>query len=139
MVRVLQKWDAETHDDILMAMIKYFSPKIDDWRAIVAILREQGHTFSESALQYVFLAALSSLSLPSLPPPSPPIYLATPTPPLSGFSLPLPTHFSQTKHSSPATASRLLFSPHNTQSNHGNQAHRLGPRRASCASAGRHG
>lgn len=66
MGRILQKWDAETHDDILMAMIRHFSPKIEDWRAIVAILREQGHTFSESALQYVVLLPLLPLSQISL-------------------------------------------------------------------------
>ena len=53
MGRILQKWDAECHDDILMAMLKHFAPKTEDWRAIIATLRDQGYTFTESALPYV--------------------------------------------------------------------------------------
>jgi len=51
MGRVLQKWDADVHDDILLAVIKHFQPKAEDWRIIVAGLQQLGHTFSESALQ----------------------------------------------------------------------------------------
>lgn len=53
MGRVLQKWDPETHEDIMLVVVKHFSPKAEDWRAIVARLQQMGHTFTESALQYV--------------------------------------------------------------------------------------
>jgi len=56
MPRTLQKWDHETHDNIMMAMVKWFAPKSEDWRGIVALCRERGHTFTESALQYVVQA-----------------------------------------------------------------------------------
>ena len=58
MPRILQKWDAQTHEDILLAFADHFSPKSHDWRAMIGILREQGHTFSEGALQYVRLLRL---------------------------------------------------------------------------------
>lgn len=51
--RVLTRWDAQTHEDILVAFADHFAPKVTDYRAIIARLHAQGHTFSDSALQYV--------------------------------------------------------------------------------------
>lgn len=51
--RVLTKWDAQTHEDILVAFADHFAPKVNDYREIIAKLHGQGHTFSDSALQYV--------------------------------------------------------------------------------------
>jgi hypothetical protein len=48
--RILQTWDAETHEDVLLAVIEHMKPSGGDWKAIVASLRAQGHTFTEGAL-----------------------------------------------------------------------------------------
>ncbi len=53
MSRQTQKWDAQTHEDILIALINVVNPKPDDMRAVVASLHEQGYTFTSGALQYV--------------------------------------------------------------------------------------
>ncbi|KAK0705121.1 hypothetical protein B0H67DRAFT_450896, partial [Lasiosphaeris hirsuta] len=50
MPRILQKWDSEVHEDILLALVKHWAPRPDDWRAVMATLQAQGYTFSESAL-----------------------------------------------------------------------------------------
>ena len=53
--RILQKWNYQTHEDILVVVLDHFCPKVNDWRDIVTVLRERfGHTFTEGALQYVY-------------------------------------------------------------------------------------
>jgi hypothetical protein len=131
MGRVLQKWNAETHEDILLAVVKHHAPKADDWRAIVASLHELGHTFSESALQYVYgrhgVSALRSLHCSKLGRFSP-----------SSLS-PIPSLFSPTDHRRQhlrLPASTVLcvcfvfpsFRPENTiySSHNGHEADRVG-------------
>jgi len=58
--RVLQKWDAETHDDIIVAMLRHFQPKNEDWHALTTDLHSLGHTFTEGALQYVVRSRFDS-------------------------------------------------------------------------------
>ncbi|KAK4155223.1 hypothetical protein C8A00DRAFT_13709 [Chaetomidium leptoderma] len=48
--RVLQNWDAETHEAILLALIEHMKPTGGDWSAVVASLHGKGHTFTEGAL-----------------------------------------------------------------------------------------
>ncbi|KAJ4307039.1 hypothetical protein N0V88_000414 [Collariella sp. IMI 366227] len=48
--RVLQTWDAETHDAVLLALIDHMKPNGGDWAAVVAALRPKGYTFTEGAL-----------------------------------------------------------------------------------------
>ncbi|KAK3387014.1 hypothetical protein B0H63DRAFT_447910 [Podospora didyma] len=50
MGRNLQNWDAETHEDILIALISHVRPSSADWKAVVASLHEKGYTFTEGAL-----------------------------------------------------------------------------------------
>jgi hypothetical protein len=51
--RVVQRWNEETHEDILLAMIHHLNPSQGDWAGIMQNLRAKGHTFTESALKYV--------------------------------------------------------------------------------------
>lgn len=53
MARILQNWDAETHEDILVALIEHMRPAGSDWAAVTAALRAKGYTFTEGALVYV--------------------------------------------------------------------------------------
>jgi hypothetical protein len=53
MGRTLQNWDAETHEDILVALIEHMRPVGSDWAAVTTALRHKGYTFSEGALVYV--------------------------------------------------------------------------------------
>jgi hypothetical protein len=53
MGRILQNWDAETHEDILVALIEHMRPVGSDWAAVTAALRSKGYTFTEGALVYV--------------------------------------------------------------------------------------
>lgn len=64
MGRVLQNWDAETHEDILVALIEHMRPVGSDWAAVTATLRRKGYTFSEGALVYV-QAEFVRLELPA--------------------------------------------------------------------------
>ncbi|KAK4120804.1 hypothetical protein N657DRAFT_550697, partial [Parathielavia appendiculata] len=48
--RVLQNWDAETHEDVLLALIEHMKPTGGNWTAIVASLHRKGYTFTEGAL-----------------------------------------------------------------------------------------
>jgi hypothetical protein len=52
--RKVQNWCSQTHEDILMAVLDHVKPAPADWAQIMAHLREKGHTFTESALKYVF-------------------------------------------------------------------------------------
>lgn len=81
--RVLQKWNAETHEAILIEVIDHLDVSAADWKLIVEKLRTKGHTFTASALMYVSIRAqldqmaesagtsfLGQLCLHSLYPPS---------------------------------------------------------------------
>lgn len=47
-----QKWDAATHEDILIAMLDALgSPSNTQWTAIMDVLREKGYTFTMGALR----------------------------------------------------------------------------------------
>jgi hypothetical protein len=48
--RILQNWDAETHEAVLIALIEHMKPTGGDWSAVVASLRLKGYTFTEGAL-----------------------------------------------------------------------------------------
>jgi len=51
--RVLQNWDAETHEAILVALLDHVKPSANDWKEIIGKLHAKGYTFSEGALVYV--------------------------------------------------------------------------------------
>lgn len=51
--RTVQNWDAQTHEDILMAVIDHVKPSHNDWADIMAKLGGNGYAFTESALKYV--------------------------------------------------------------------------------------
>ncbi len=51
--RILQNWDAETHEAILLALIEHIKPNGNIWGAVVASLHAKGYTFTEGALVYV--------------------------------------------------------------------------------------
>lgn len=53
MGRILQNWDGETHEDILLALVQHMRPVGSDWAAVTAALHRKGYTFSEGALVYV--------------------------------------------------------------------------------------
>lgn len=48
--RVLQNWDAGTHEAVLLALIEHMRPTGSDWSAVVNSLRGKGYTFTEGAL-----------------------------------------------------------------------------------------
>ncbi|KAK4250143.1 hypothetical protein C7999DRAFT_38854 [Corynascus novoguineensis] len=52
MPRMLQNWDAETHEAVLLALIEHMKPNGSDWSAVVASLRPKGYMFTEGALVY---------------------------------------------------------------------------------------
>ncbi|KAK4101004.1 hypothetical protein N658DRAFT_507321 [Parathielavia hyrcaniae] len=57
--RVLQTWDAETHEDVLVALIEHMKPAGGDWTTIVASLHRKGYTFTEGALVPTPIANMS--------------------------------------------------------------------------------
>lgn len=57
--RVLQKWNAETHEAILIEVIDHLEVSTSDWKVIVEKLQDKGHTFTHSALMYVSAKAQS--------------------------------------------------------------------------------
>jgi hypothetical protein len=53
--RVLQSWDPQVHEDILLAVLDHIKPDAAGWSQVMETLRAQGHTFTEGALKYVSL------------------------------------------------------------------------------------
>ncbi|KAK0741700.1 hypothetical protein B0T21DRAFT_432990 [Apiosordaria backusii] len=53
--RTLQKWDSETHTDILLAVCQHMKPTKVDWQSITEILQVKGYTFTSGALRYAFI------------------------------------------------------------------------------------
>jgi hypothetical protein len=51
--RLLHSWNAETHEDVLIALLDIMKPVKEDWAKVMENLREKGYTFSEGALVYV--------------------------------------------------------------------------------------
>ncbi|KAI0202581.1 hypothetical protein F4808DRAFT_420655 [Astrocystis sublimbata] len=49
----LTKWDAKTHEDILIAMCDFLKPSREDWERVMEALHGMGYSFTESALKYV--------------------------------------------------------------------------------------
>ncbi|EGS23902.1 uncharacterized protein CTHT_0006110 [Thermochaetoides thermophila DSM 1495] len=48
--RLLHSWNAETHEDVLIALLDIMKPVKEDWAKVMENLREKGYTFSEGAL-----------------------------------------------------------------------------------------
>ncbi|KAK4190257.1 hypothetical protein QBC35DRAFT_471888 [Podospora australis] len=63
MPRVLQTWDAETHEAILLALLEHMKPSRNDISAVAKLLHGKGFTFSEGALTS---AVTRSLLIPIL-------------------------------------------------------------------------
>ncbi|KAL1841419.1 hypothetical protein VTJ49DRAFT_7096 [Mycothermus thermophilus] len=51
--RRLHHWDADTHVDVLIAVLEHMKPTAKDFTSIMEALREKGYTFTEGALMYV--------------------------------------------------------------------------------------
>lgn len=54
MPRNVQRWDKETHEDLLVVLCAHLKPNNQDYTAIWQLMREKGYTFTEGALTYVF-------------------------------------------------------------------------------------
>lgn len=78
----MQRWDAHTHEDILLALFQHVKIPTSDIQKVMGELRAKGYTFTENALRYnslfgfcLFLFACFSLFTFAPAPSSPPFHL----------------------------------------------------------------
>jgi hypothetical protein len=48
----MQRWDAHTHEDILLALFQHVKIPTSDIQKVMGELRAKGYTFTENALRY---------------------------------------------------------------------------------------
>ncbi|KAK7920487.1 hypothetical protein PG985_008509 [Apiospora marii] len=47
-------WDADMHEQLLVGVIKYFKPTMDQYRGITEIMEQRGHDYSADCLRCLF-------------------------------------------------------------------------------------
>ncbi|CAH0019699.1 unnamed protein product [Clonostachys rhizophaga] len=58
-IRSMQRWDAHTHEDILLALFQHVKIPTSDIQKVMGELKAKGYTFTENALRYNSLFGFS--------------------------------------------------------------------------------